>query len=64
MRSPTRAISQIFAIVYMSEGNSCRCLQVDKSGHVRDLVEAILALQDEWEEIGRDTPSVTVASGR
>eukprot|EP00042_Codosiga_hollandica_P042653 m.394628 g.394628 ORF g.394628 m.394628 type:complete len:560 (-) comp56379_c0_seq1:172-1851(-) len=54
---------KIYAIVFLAEGNSCRCFQVDKSGCVSDLLDAILNVQEEWEEIGKDGPQkVSVAT--
>ena len=49
-------INKISAIVFLAEGSECRCLQVPRQGSVQDVIEAMVALQEEWEEIGRDGP--------
>lgn len=63
---------QIQAVVYLADGQQCRCIQVDANGTVQDLIEHMLEacltlltavqvndalqVQEEWEEIGQDGP--------
>ena len=48
---------QISAIVYLADGNECRCLQVPPYGTVADIVHAMLMLHAEWDELGADAGS-------
>lgn len=55
---------KISAIVYLAEGNECRCLQVSPEGCVGDLIEAMLMLQEEWEEIGSDRANLDASRAK
>eukprot|EP00045_Choanoeca_perplexa_P016392 m.221308 g.221308 ORF g.221308 m.221308 type:complete len:427 (+) comp17246_c0_seq2:4981-6261(+) len=46
------ASEKISAIVYLADGQQCRCLSVPAAGTIKDLIRSMLQVQEDWDDIG------------
>lgn len=45
-------MSKVCAVVYLAGGEHCRCVNIDRKDTIADVVDLMLAVQEDWEEIG------------
>ncbi|EDQ85481.1 uncharacterized protein MONBRDRAFT_29218 [Monosiga brevicollis MX1] len=53
---------KISAIVYLADGQQCRCVRVPAAGTIRDLIAGMLKVQSDWNAIGADKSAAAPSS--
>ena len=60
---PPPGVQSMSAIIYLADGEQCRCLVVKQNETVQDLVDKMLQIQEEWEVLGGSSGASTDEGG-